>query len=330
MDDFVAWMRGEAHLFTFPVLVLARRVCESVYTEGHACGVDDVVSDTDLGGITRRVAVLHSFSIDARPPILQGTAIIAHPDGRRRTVLGRILRQAGFDPVFAGTGDELLALVSAEGEKESKTRVAVLGSLVLPDSSLSFVSVIRDLAGRASLPHIIVGNEEQYDFLVSEARGMNAVDVISEQDPPDSLLFATNELMRREALGSGVDEQRASTRLLYGTLCAFRLPGELNAVAGYSYNISREGLYIKSLDPPDKNSELWLELTPPGETTAVHLRGEAVWVRGPDHSTVMTAPAGFGMRIHADECPPSDLATYEAAYERFLLRNLRGSIPAAG
>jgi hypothetical protein len=79
-------------------------------------------------------------------------------------------------------------------------------------------------------------------------------------------------------------------------------------------------LYVKTYDPPARDTELWLELRPPMELVGVHLRGRVMWSRKPDPSAAAAAPPGFGLRIDEAACPPGDLARYEAAYEQLLAR----------
>src|SRR5690606_9878955 len=75
---------------------------------------------------------------------------------------------------------------------------------------------------------------------------------------PSTLLFVANELLNRPAV-----EGRKSERLLYGTTVRFRSAGRGNTDVGYIYNISGGGMYIRTLAPPTRWEELWLEFTPP-------------------------------------------------------------------
>ena len=80
-----------------------------------------------------------------------------------------------------------------------------------------------------------------------------------------------------------------------------------------TYNLSETGIYVRTLDPPPKNTALWLELRPPGTTTTVHLRGTLVWVAMPGRGTRGTPP-GFGLRIEKNKCPADDLKLFRDAY----------------
>ncbi len=168
-------------------------------------------------------------------------------------------------------------------------------------------------------PTIVLGSQAELRALQPQADGLNCAfeNVLA---PPDHLLFLANELLR-----PSVSNSRASTRVLYGVLSSFRTAGSLTPNFGLTYNLSREGLYVRTLDPPQRGTTLWVEMRAPGQREAIHLRGEVVWATGP-HRPGGTAPPGFGLRILEDECPPSDLAVYRQGYrslveERGLLRH---------
>jgi hypothetical protein len=259
--------------------------------------------------------VLADIDTNARPATSQGVAVIAHPDAPSRQLYGRILRQAGFDTAFAGDSSEYLTLVS----REPKPRMVVIAH----DIDSNVVSLIAEGRARAQVPflsHAIVGHGESMREVETEVSDIEGIDALSSLAPPDNLLFVVNELMRHDYLRGKGDDQRASTRLLFGSLSAFRTAGELRSVYGFSYNLSREGLYVKTYDPPARDTELWLELRPPMELIGVHLRGRVMWSRKADPSVVAAAPPGFGLRIEAAACPPGDLARYEAAYEQLAAR----------
>ena len=122
---FVAWVRGQAHLFTVPVIVMVPAADETRFHSAHCAGADDAIVNTDLGAITRRLANLTAFDPARRPEVTQGECLIASAHEGRRRVLGRIARQAGFDVLFAMDTNELeargskVALIVAESDLPS-------------------------------------------------------------------------------------------------------------------------------------------------------------------------------------------------------------------
>jgi hypothetical protein len=137
---------------------------------------------------------------------------------------------------------------------------------------------------------------------------LGRVATISESAPHDHLLFLANDLLR-----CGRRQVRNSPRFLFDTICSFRSDDAFPPQHGLTYNVSETGIYVRTLDPPPKNTALWLELRPPGTTTTVHLRGTLVWVAMPGRGARATPP-GFGLRIEAASSPARDLEVYRQAY----------------
>lgn len=304
LELLVGWVRGQASLFGVPVIIFVPVASDSAYTEAHAMGADDALVEGDLGGVTRRLANLEAFDPSARPPTRNGRAFVAHPDDKRRRLIGRILRMSGMDVSFAADGEEL-----AEAADKVDDALFVV-SAELPPAGPHGV-----IAAHPELPMVVLAPERAKAELRRELGGYR-VALGSVGAPPDHLLFLANELLRPE-----VSNVRASTRLLHGAICAFRPAGDLDPVYGLTYNISREGLYVRTLDPPAAGTDLWFEMRPPNRRTAVHLRGKVVWAR--TLAQAASVPPGFGMRIIASACPPGDLAAYHAAYDA-----LRAEVPA--
>lgn len=316
IDALIAWIRGDGRWFSLPVVLQVPAATDPVFVQAHQLGADDVLVAGDAGGLTRRLANLAAFDPRARPPLTQGRAIIAQHDEQRRRVLGRIMRQAGFDVAFAAHGEEL-AQVAGQGDAPA----LLVGSDALAGGDvLGAVEAARTATGCPELPAVILSTGGDSRELRDRADAMAAVAVTDAAAPADNLLFLANELMR-----PGVRDVRASTRLLYGTLCGFRAAGSLQPIYGLTYNISREGLYVRTLDPPAPGSVLWFEMRPPHATEAVHLRGKVVWARGMD-SPGGAAPPGFGMRIDDASCPSGDLEAYRDGYRA--LQGARLRIPS--
>ena len=304
LESFVGFARGEARLFSVPIVVLVPSVDENAFGEVHAMGADDVVVTGDWEAVTRRITNLAEFDPAMRPPMTQGRAVVAHADMGRRRVLGRILRQAGFDVSFAGEPAELVD-VARTGAAPSLLVAALDGKASL--------DAVRDVRAslEARIPAVILGPARDLRDLGREADHLGAVAVTSELAPPDNLLFLANELMREN-----VENARASARVLYGGLCAFRASGEVARAWGLTYNLSREGLYVRTLDAPKAGTEVWLELRPPRSERVVQITATVVWRRGLASGAGGAAPPGFGARILPESCAVPSLSAYHEGYER--------------
>lgn len=312
--QFVSWLREQARLFAVPIVAIANNASDHEFAEAHAFGADDVVLVSDVGGFTRRAASLESYDPSHRPPVVEGRAIVGHPDRARRLLLGRGLRQAGFDVAFAETSAELLEIARSG----TAPRLVVADGALDEGSDLGLVNTVRD-ALSDSTPMVLIEEPGFRRSLIPKSLALGLVELTPADAPPDNLVFLANELLRPEH-----QRVRSSTRLLYGTLASFRPAGEMRPVFGFVYNMSREGISIRSLDPCAKGESVWLELMPPASVRAVHLRVTVVASRAFSSGAGGGEPAGFAVRIDEAACPADDLRVYREGYEQ-LLAEKRGS-----
>jgi DNA-binding response OmpR family regulator len=299
---FVGWLRGEARLFPVPLVFMVPGLDPIGHVLAHSLGADDSVDQASVEGVRRRLVILQEFDPEVRPPISEGIVAVAHPDLARRRVLGRTLRQAGFSLAFAADAAELAAHAGPDAP-----RVAIVSHRLPAPGALAAIRALRD-AAKATIPAIVLATHEVGARLLRETAELPGVIVASEVAPPPDLVFLVNELLRPT-----LREMRGAPRLLYGALCGFRAAGDLEADYGVTYNISREGMYIRTLVPPPTGSDAWCELRPPGAGAVVHLRGRVVW-RG--RYGAGATPPGFGVRIAPEACPPRDLQVYLEGYDR--------------
>lgn len=296
IDSLVEWMRSRAELFSVPVVALAPYPADAEYRKAYAQGADDVLVTSDAGGITRRLANLEARRPGARPPANKGEAIVACQQINRRRLLGRTLRQAGFDVCFAEGAYELIEIAKTA---RSLTLVVITADFP-PTGAEAAVKAVRTITDNPTLPAMVIPEAGQGD-----SQGV----IPNGSEQAGKVLFFADELLS----GKG-KEQRASRRVLFHTVCSFREPGAMESIFGLTHNISREGLYVRTLDPPQPGSELWLEMRDPRDGIGIHLRGRVVWRREPS-ATGGSSPPGFGLRIEAERCPPEDMALYVCGYE---------------
>jgi hypothetical protein len=291
----VSRLRERASLLTVPVIAVVPHPSESVYRSAFASGADDALVSGDRGGITRRLANLLSAKPAQRSVPQQGIALVASGDIGMRRTLGQTLRRAGFDVSYATEARELVELAG----KAAALSLVVATDDFPPLGADAAIRSARTAARKPNLPALVIpaDAEGRWDPNSDESLGATG-----------KLLFFAEEVIRRDAT-----DKRVSARLPYPTICSFRPAGVMHPTYGLSYNISREGLFIRTLDAPNRGTPVWLELRAPETTQIVHLRGEVVWRREP--GAVGATPFGFGMRIKAEDSPSADLGHYTTGYE---------------
>ena len=284
---FAEWVRDRAELFAVPLVALVRQPTYAEHLEAYRAGCDDAVLASDAGGLTRRLANLRTNSAVGRPEATQGRAIVAASDATQRRQLGRTLRHAGFEVAFAASTNELEQLVG-----DGKASLAVATTSMAPAAADMTPDQTPGMRRVGGVPLMIVrGHEESQPG-----------------ERTSQVLFFADE----QAAGQFRD-RRSSARKLFPTLCTFREAASFEPVYGVSHNMSRDGMYVRTLDPPRPGSLLRIELRLPPDDALVHLRARAVWQRMPGSGRGVL-PVGFGLQLQAEACSATDLAAWIEGY----------------
>ncbi|HEY6561628.1 MAG TPA: hypothetical protein VI072_30365 [Polyangiaceae bacterium] len=273
--------RAKRSLSGVPILAMTQELTD-VYTEKlYALGADDVVSASAWPALIARLRSLPRQDAPLEPPKL-GRAIVADADRGRCDVIGHVLANAGFELRYA-SDERVLQYYSTQEDVR----------LVVANADLTAPRPIIERARTAGAKAAWIIMSSKRDIEQHNQALLELVDVatISQNSPPDDLLFLANELTSGKS-GSG----RASMRVLYGTTVAFRKSGTDNDDWGFTYNISAKGMYVRSLALPDAD-RVWLELRPPRAKERVRLEGEVIWSSPFGRAVGAAAPPGFAVRL---------------------------------
>jgi hypothetical protein len=305
-ESLVGWIRDQGHLFDVPVIALVPIPTQSAFHSGLEMGADDSVLIHDAPGITRRAASLAALRRDDRRSATIRRAVICDPNERKRRLVGRALRCAGYELSFA---------VDLEGASRQLSAgpadLLVMSDRIGRGRISGAIAGLRVGAGDPELPVVVTGSIDS--SVAGALRRLGHVRHLGDAQPLYHLLFHANELMSEHA-----SNMRTSARVLHSTLCAFRQAGEMSVSYGLTYNVSRAGVFVRTLDPIPRGSKTWLELRPSDGECAVHLRGDVVWLCKADPSVASPAPPGFGVQLDLEASPREDAARFVAAYERLL------------
>jgi Tfp pilus assembly protein PilZ len=299
-------IRQKFELAAVPIIGIVRKVGDLAFEEAFASGIDDV-SALDEWALGRRLRQLG----EAQPgPVKrrEETVVIADPDRDARLLIGRVFRDAGYTVAFAVDADE-----AVRQAKEPKT-VSVISSWELEQEGES-------LAVRAGAKVAWIVSTPPKEIPRAQRRAAKAIQAGHRVAVHDAfaaaatLLFVANELVNKPG-----KDVRKSPRLLYGTSVRYRLAGRENEDVGYMYNVSEGGLYVRTMAPPDRGDDLWLEFTPPRSDRRVHLEAKTVWARRFGPSAAASVPPGFGVEISGGS--HTDTERYKKSYEAFLAERI--------
>lgn len=283
-----SWVRQSPELLNVPIVALIDHPSEGQFRDAFAAGADDALVGDDVSTLRQRLETLRDSqpqSYAARADARHGIAMIAMSDGPLRRWVGRTLRQAGFELAFAEQAHEVLGIAPLAPTL-----------IVTHREATECAAAIQHLAhSRLGRPIPTLMLEDDAWQTAGQTKGR--------------LLFFADEAAARAAKV----EARRSERALFEAICAFRCAGVMEPAYGLTHNMSREGLYVRTLSPAPVGTELWIELrTALG--VPVHLRGRVMWRREPGHASA-TAPSGFGFQIDREQTPSLDLRDWESAYE---------------
>jgi CheY-like chemotaxis protein len=275
-------IRAQVRHALVPIMALSPKATELAFAEAFSCGGDDVVGSRAAEALTARLRRLPAAPWERPAASDDKVALISASDRSRRIVLGRMLGNAGYLIHFAVDLSE-----TEQFAREHQPRLVVIDT-----EQEAACELITKAAPRNAKTLWIVSTAPRhmraYDSAFKDLPNAAVTDSFA---PPENIVFLANELGRGKA-----NDKRASRRLLYGTLVAFRCAGRDEDDFGLSYNVSAGGLYVRSLAPPVEDV-LWLELRPPRTERLVRLEGRVRWRRAYGPSTQATVPPGFGIEI---------------------------------
>jgi DNA-binding response OmpR family regulator len=289
--------RSSARHVRLPMLALSRNVSDLAFTDAFSWGADDVLPFGEIRPLLTRLRNLPREQAEL-PKALRGDALVAEADRTRRTVVARVLRNAGYSVTFAVTAED-----AARFAERPECSLAVMNAELMPDLR---PIVERARAAGSSANFILCCAPRDLRAVREGLDDLNGVAAVDGFAAPENVLFASNELR------AGGPNNRKSARLLYGTTVAFRGAGRERDDLGFTYNVSSGGLYVRTLAPPD-DDETWIELRPPRTDRLVRLVVKIAWRRRFNHNENATVPPGFGAQVL--DGARGDLEAWNAGYE---------------
>ncbi len=272
-------VRSKKSLSSVPLIALTSDTSDTLIERLYSLGVDDVVSSTLGPGFVARLRTLPDRL--AQPPE-RGLAVVADTDRERCNVVQRVLANAGYDVKLAHDPVSL-----AFYTKSRKPRLVVGSASLGPPRT--FISEARRKGCNA--PWIVTATRRDLVKVAGGLAGLERVSVVNTAGAPETVLFVANELMRGE-----LPPMRAEERQLYNTLVRFRSAREETDEIGFSYNVSQNGMFVRTLAAPE-NDAVWLEVRPPRCREWVRLEGRVAWRRAYVPTSAQLGPPGFGVAI---------------------------------
>jgi hypothetical protein len=273
-------VRSRRTLASVPLVGLAPELSDALISKLFAMGADDVIPTHSSAALMTRLRLVPERQT-LMPPPDRGLAVIADSERTRCDVFGRVLLNAGYDVKHAY--DE-----SALRFYSSKSDIRVIVANAEIGAARALIEEGRKQGSKAVW--IVTAQRRDLPAQIEALDGVPGSCVLGVFSAPENLLFASNELL------GGSDHSRESPRMLYATVVTFRPAGEGADEFGFCYNVSRGGLYVRTLAPPEDDS-VWIEMRPPRTKKCVRLEGRVAWRRAFGPTALATAPPGFGVEV---------------------------------
>lgn len=278
-EKLCAKVRSKKSLSAVPLIALTSDTNDTLVERLYSLGADDVMTSTLGPGFVSRLRTLPDRL--AQPPE-RGLCIVGDSDRERCNVVARVLGNAGYD-VKAAHDPVSLAFYT----KSRMPRLVVASATLGPPRS--FITEARRRGCTA--PWIVTATRRDLVKVAGGLAGLERVSVVNTAGAPETVLFVSNEMMRGQLPPSRVEE-----RQLYNTLVRFRSAREETDELGFSYNISENGMFVRTLAAPEHDT-VWLEVRPPRSREWVRLEGRVAWRRPYVPTAAQLGPPGFGISI---------------------------------
>jgi CheY-like chemotaxis protein len=297
-ENFCRKARASEQLRRVPIIGLSRNPGELSFNRVFAWGADDLAPLGQENPLAERLIALAESAGTTDESF--GQAVVAEANPERCTLLGRVLTQAGYSVKYA------IDAASAEYyASQFETRLCVLNASLSAPRKL-----IETVEQSGALPMwVVIAEQRNLVKVVQSLNGIERVAVTASGGSPEDVLFVANELVFSRG------NKRKEWRALYGTPVHFREAGSNTDEFGFSYDISPNGIYVRSLLPCDF-SEVWIELRPPRREKLVRLRGKIARRFRYGSGSIASAPPGFGVKL--DDNDDEDLKTWLRACQDFL------------
>lgn len=274
IGGLIETLRSQGALHDVPILAVVDEAHDAAILEAFQRGCDDVVP-CDPVALREKLCALAASRQPPRVEPLGRSVLVVEGLKLHRTVFARLLEGAGYEVITAGAHEEACAALAARRF-----------DLALLDLSLS-------TKGAPALAHLmsarglrVIGVSAYHD----EARPGTEEGVhlyFSKNAPPEDLLFLLNDLLSPSVV------QRQAPRRLWSEVVRF------GDQLGLGYNLSRSGLFVRTLTPPRAGEQLRLET--PFRAVEQRLSGLArvIWQKPYVARGAQNYPPGFGATLEA-------------------------------
>jgi CheY-like chemotaxis protein/Tfp pilus assembly protein PilZ len=294
-------VRMASELADTPIIAVIDDPWSASLAQSFALGADDYVPVDAYDPLRRKLLALRKEGV-LGAAFLSGQVVLADPSRERRVHLARNLSKMGLQVRFAVEAGEIPCDVGV--------KLIVAHCTLAPSGVVRGVRSFRGGPG-ARIPWVIVGTHLELEAVKEQLQQERDIRFLDVEADPAQIAFTANQLV----VGAS-RSMRRSARLTYETAARFDVLAGGHAEWGYTYNINRGGIYVRTLTPPSLGLDLMLELVPPYGQQRVTIEGRVVWRQ--EYCGSKGYPPGFGVQ-YAEKIADETNAALEAGYNQLLV-----------
>jgi CheY-like chemotaxis protein len=303
VSDLCQKIQRSAELTPTPILTVVEDPWSEEVNRAFALGVDDylpISSPEQLAAKVDALARRPAPRLDAAGPM---GIVVADASGSRQRALAWHLRRIGARFHFVGSW-----LVPSD----VPVRLVVVHCSLVP---ARVAEGIRRARRPRSVPLVITGTTAELAPLRGQLKDLPGVRFLDLERDLGRMAFLVNGMLfdrRPEA------PQRRSERVCFETPICIRTgtgAGDQDdkEMWGFTYNLNRTGLYVRTLTPPAAGTPVAMQFAPPGSRARTSVKGTVVWNR--EYTPEGGYPSGFGVQYAEEDLPAALLPGYRKLVE---------------
>lgn len=286
-DRFCQQLRASDQWWDLPVVMITSAESGKTLHRCFAAGADDFAYKPLLKKqiLSKLEAVRKGLSSTQIRKVVGKSLLVATEKSYFGNVFNKLLENAGYTVHRARTIPETLALLATNSELNLAVIDLDLGAHELEGALLD-----RAAAGVPLLPVVAVTSNK-----TQATRPNWAEDTLFDVDTElERLVHYVNASLLGTASGR---ERRVKQRVPFKSIVNFRLYGDGSEEwqAGYGYDLSDTGIFVRTLTPLDARQPVELTFKLDESAEPLQARGIVSWTNLPGPRNVFSYPCGMGI-----------------------------------
>jgi len=307
-DEACKALRRESSLREVPIVMMTSRASPDEVIRWWEYGADDFifkpVRPDQLESKVR--AVIGQKRRQQAAPTNSTRVLLATGDGSPRNRIGLLLEASGYRVRYAANDHEAMLALNDPNEFFD----AAICDVALVQAAKGLIDKLRVRARR--ILWILPPNTP--DQLKFELGTGDEIATVEQHHPPELILTRLNGLLRRIA-----NDLRLLERVPFYSAVEFRTGSSVAWACGFSHDLSPAGLFVRTLTPPPKGTEVEFRISDLPDGPAIEGRSLVAWSNEYGPRITYSYPVGMGLQFSSPDAPTQ--RRLQSLYEASRLRD---------